>query len=126
MEETKQAAELGAARAGEIHCVTVIGQVEGHQLLPDDARRITRMDELEEPMDFNMEELPKQQVNYRKYDYTKLSIYELKCLLRRKFNSVANQKNAKCELERRGLVLSRKYNRCKEKRKVRNNSNEGY
>ena len=38
MEETKQAAELGTARAGEIHCVTVIGQVEGHQLLPDDAK----------------------------------------------------------------------------------------
>ncbi|MBR1496109.1 MAG: ATP-dependent Clp protease proteolytic subunit [Oscillospiraceae bacterium] len=33
-----QAQELGAAPAGSIHCVTVIGQVEGHQLLPEDAK----------------------------------------------------------------------------------------
>ena len=33
-----QARELGAAPAGSIHCVTVIGQVEGHQLLPEDAK----------------------------------------------------------------------------------------
>ena len=33
-----QAQELGAASAGSIHCVTVIGQVEGHQLLPEDAK----------------------------------------------------------------------------------------
>ena len=30
MDETKQ--------VGEIHCVTIIGQVEGHQLLPDDVK----------------------------------------------------------------------------------------
>ena len=38
MDETKQeqAKELGASAAGEIHCVTIIGQVEGHQLLDSD------------------------------------------------------------------------------------------
>jgi ATP-dependent protease ClpP protease subunit len=30
--------KLGAAGAGEIHCVTIIGQVEGHQILPDDTK----------------------------------------------------------------------------------------
>ena len=35
MEELK---EFGTAKAGEIHCVTIIGQVEGHQLLGDDSK----------------------------------------------------------------------------------------
>ena len=35
MEELK---ELGTANAGEIHCVTIIGQVEGHQILGDDSK----------------------------------------------------------------------------------------
>ena len=35
MEELK---ELGTVKAGEIHCVTVIGQIEGHQLLGDDSK----------------------------------------------------------------------------------------
>lgn len=30
--EIEQAKELGTAAAGEIHCVTIIGQVEGHQV----------------------------------------------------------------------------------------------
>ena len=30
--------ELGASKAGEIHCVTIIGQVEGHQILGDDSK----------------------------------------------------------------------------------------
>ncbi len=29
---------LGAQRAGAIHCVTIIGQVEGHQILGDDCK----------------------------------------------------------------------------------------
>ena len=37
MEELK---ELGSAqpqgRAGMIHCLTIVGQVEGHQILPED------------------------------------------------------------------------------------------
>lgn len=38
MSEPQTAADLGTARAGAIQCVTVIGQVEGHQLLPDDVK----------------------------------------------------------------------------------------
>ena len=29
---------LGAERIGEIHCVTIIGQVEGHQILGEDCK----------------------------------------------------------------------------------------
>ena len=35
MEEIK---ELGQTREGGIHCLTIVGQIEGHQLLPDDAK----------------------------------------------------------------------------------------
>ena len=30
--------ELGTAQAGEIHCVTIIGQIEGHVALPADTK----------------------------------------------------------------------------------------
>lgn len=30
--------ETGCSREGEIHCLTIIGQIEGHQLLPDDTK----------------------------------------------------------------------------------------
>ena len=30
--------ELGAEKLGEIHCVTIIGQVEGHQILSEDTK----------------------------------------------------------------------------------------
>lgn len=35
MEELR---EMGQAKQGSIHCLTVIGQIEGHQLLPDDVK----------------------------------------------------------------------------------------
>lgn len=35
MEESE---ELGQERRGSIHCLTIIGQIEGHQLLPDDVK----------------------------------------------------------------------------------------
>lgn len=35
MDEIK---ELGASRTGNIHCLTIVGQIEGHQLLPDDTK----------------------------------------------------------------------------------------
>ena len=35
MEEVK---ELGASRNGTIQCLTIVGQIEGHQILPDDAK----------------------------------------------------------------------------------------
>ena len=37
-QEIEQTTQLGASAAGEIHCLTVIGQVEGHQILPDDTK----------------------------------------------------------------------------------------
>ena len=38
MEETKDIMSTGTAKAGGIHCLTIIGQIEGHQLLGDDAK----------------------------------------------------------------------------------------
>ena len=38
MDETNRIRESGAASAGQIHCLTIIGQIEGHQLLGDDAK----------------------------------------------------------------------------------------
>ena len=38
MDETKQIVEFGAKRAGGIHCLTIIGQIEGHQLPGEDAK----------------------------------------------------------------------------------------
>ncbi len=35
MEEVK---ELGTSKNGTIQCLTIVGQIEGHQLLPDDAK----------------------------------------------------------------------------------------
>lgn len=35
MEEIK---ELGSSKAGSIHCLTIVGQIEGHQLLPEDTK----------------------------------------------------------------------------------------
>ncbi len=30
--------ELGAAKQGNIHCLTIVGQIEGHQTLPEDTK----------------------------------------------------------------------------------------
>ena len=35
MDEIKQ---VGAARGGTIQCLSIIGQIEGHQILPEDAK----------------------------------------------------------------------------------------
>ncbi len=44
------------------------------------------------------------------HDYTRMSIYELKKLLDKKFNSTSNSRHAKRELESRGII-KKKYNR---------------
>ena len=36
--ELEKLQDLGQARAGEIHCVTIIGQIEGHMALPADTK----------------------------------------------------------------------------------------
>ena len=38
MEEKEETKEFGMNRVGAIHCLTIIGQIEGHQLLGDDAK----------------------------------------------------------------------------------------
>ena len=35
MDEIK---ELGAVKQGGVHCLTIVGQIEGHQVLPEDAK----------------------------------------------------------------------------------------
>jgi len=106
----------------------------GEVLLVNDGKKVIpyyvpdiEYEELDEPQEVSMQRVdntPK--VDYGRHDYTKMSIYELKCLLKRKFNSYANQRNARIELESRGVVLSKKYNRCEEKRKIEREKNERY
>ena len=38
MDENEQIRDFGAKRSGAIHCLTIIGQIEGHQLLGEDAK----------------------------------------------------------------------------------------
>ena len=38
MDEIGAIKESGAVKKGQIHCLTIIGQIEGHQLLPEDAK----------------------------------------------------------------------------------------
>ena len=70
-----------------------------------------------EDLEFHREAIPPREIDDTVYDYTKMSIYELRCLLARKFNSYRNQACARRELNRRGIELSRKYKRCDFKRK---------
>ena len=74
---------------------------------------------IEEDKDYTelmREEVKKLEINDKHYDYSSLSIYELRLLLRHRFNSLRNQCCARNELKSRGVVLSKKYNRCKMKR----------
>ena len=47
-----------------------------------------------------------------------MSVYELRKLLNTKFNSYRNSREARRELERRGVVLTRKYNRSTDRKKI--------
>lgn len=38
MDNTDQIKEQGASRSGTIQCLTIVGQIEGHQILPEDAK----------------------------------------------------------------------------------------
>lgn len=106
----------------------------GSVLLVNDGKKvvpyyvpITAYEEMDDPMEFSMQKDDNgPHVDYGKHDYTKMSIYELRCMLKRKFNSIANQRNARRELERRGIVLSKKYDRCAEKRKIERIKDERY
>ena len=52
------------------------------------------------------------EVDDNHYDYSSLSEYELRQLLRRKFSSYRNQVNARRELSNRGIAITKKYNRA--------------
>ena len=52
-------------------------------------------------------------VDDNNYDYSKLSEYELRQLLRRKFSSKRNQYLARKELIQRGIEITKKYKRVK-------------
>lgn len=71
----------------------------------------------EEETEFVREEVEQRKIDDTVYDYTSMSIYELRCLLERKFNSYRNQVCARRELDKRGVVLHKKYKRSEEKRK---------
>ena len=108
--------------------------ISGRAMLVNDGRRVVpyyvpeiNRETLEEPMELNMEVVDTTiHVDNARHDYTKMNIYELRNMLRRKFNSGMNQRNARRELERRGVVLSKKYNRVEEKRKIERMKNERY
>jgi hypothetical protein len=76
------------------------------------------IEELDDPCTLSIVKDKPLQIDYRKHDYQNMSVYELKCLLKRKFNSCFNQRNARKELENRGVILTKKYNRCEEKKKI--------
>lgn len=38
MDELKEIKELGSSSGGSIHCLTIVGQIEGHQVLPEEAK----------------------------------------------------------------------------------------
>ena len=38
MEEMKEIKELGSSSSGSMGCLTIVGQIEGHQVLPEDAK----------------------------------------------------------------------------------------
>lgn len=73
---------------------------------------------IERDLDFHevVIEREEEKIKDELYDYTAMSIYELKQLLNTKFNSYRNSREARRELERRGVVLTKKYNRNEVKR----------
>ena len=84
-------------------------------------------EEMDDPLEVVAEAVPKRKIDRSHHDYASMSIYELKCLLERKFNSARNRKKAKEELQYRGVVLSKKYDRNKDKKKWKEEKkNEGY
>lgn len=63
--------------------------------------------------ELNREKSPEINVDDNNYDFSKLSEYELRQLLRRKFSSKKNQYLARKELNKRGVEITKKYKRTK-------------
>ena len=95
----------------------------GKILMVDDGRKIIPyiLPELDYENSFLLDVLRQEddvkEIDYGEYDYTSMSIYELKKLLDRKFNSTNNSRHAKRELESRGLI-KKKYKREKIKKQL--------
>lgn len=89
----------------------------GKAILVDDGKEelyyvVPKVEYLDDRMEFHREENDNKVVlDDKVYDYTSMSIYELRCLLVRKFNSSRNQYCARHELERRGIPITKKYKR---------------
>ncbi|NLC48477.1 MAG: hypothetical protein GX758_03870 [Tenericutes bacterium] len=92
-------------------CVVLVS--DGKHTIPYKVSSLDCM--IKESITLNREEIPKLIVKERFYNYSDMSIYELKCLLTRKFNATKNRREAQKELEKRGVVLHKKY--------VRNSNN---
>ena len=78
---------------------------DGRKTIPYYAPELT--DDLEEEMYLDREEVNDFEMNEEVSDCSDLSEYELRQLLRRKYNSYKNQINARRELESRGIRRAR-------------------
>lgn len=93
----------------------------GKVMLVDDGHRRLYYYVPEKEHDAQMMQFSREEVDTRiipddkVYDYVNMSIYELRCLLVRKFNSTRNQYCARRELNRRGIPITRKYKRIHKK-----------
>ena len=92
--------------------------ITGKVLLVSDGRKtipyytpILDYEKDSESLYLEREEVPKLELNDAHYDYSKLSEFELRELLVRKYNSFRNQVNARHELEHRGISITKKYKR---------------
>ena len=90
---------------------TVALVTDGHKEIP---YYIPREKGLDDRLEFKREEEKKQEKKGKQhYDYSKMSVYELKQLLNVRFNSYKCSRRARQELENRGIVLRKKYKRDK-------------
>lgn len=95
---------------------------DGDVILVDDGKTIIpyyipKEETLNSESTFIREKVKEREIDDSYHDYASMSIYELRCLLERKYNSCRNQCAARRELNKRGVVLHKKYKRSEEKRK---------
>lgn len=66
-----------------------------------------------ENKEISFEKVEPKKIDSGYHDYASMSNYELKCMLNLKFNSRSNSRQARKELENRGVTLTKKYKRNK-------------
>lgn len=92
----------------ELKTGKIIMVSDGKSIVPYYVPRLkTRFEEQRVKIEFDEVE----EIVDKEYDYASMTIYELKQLLNRKFNTYKNSREARKELEKRGVVLTKKYNR---------------